>query len=930
MRNGLFTRFAHRDNPGCRGATRGGRMSVAFRSPHNGGRRSAPRHRRLFALVSAAILVAACGSAPPSATLPVLAVPGGSSVPSGSAIAGATVESGAPSQGPSANPSTSVASPAATGPASAPVLPSHPTSFELIAAARASGQITVDQALLDELFATTGDNRLPAGLRGLPSHAGMPTADMAALDDALPTMPPDLRAEAAPFFLPPSDPDSAWDQVDATAVTPSVTPQALVTSGVSDQVVGHVVAAASSAPIYQVLGATQHVKVWYVPAYGDGNRHAAQIVLDEAETIWSKETALLGPQDQPVSDASLPQRTPPVANGGDGLLDLYVGHTGHLPGDSGIGNTIPYLSPAVGPMPVFILISDSQAPDVTPEGKAVTADDLVRATAAHELFHAFQYAIAGAPDDTTSGWWWEATATWAEDYVYPGQDSEQLYLDDWTADPGPPPLTSTGGDTYEFESPEYTNYVFPFYLAQVHGASIIGAIWNAMANGTSVFDAIDGQTDFDDAFRQYALWAWDEPGSPADQLRDHGDRIEPDEHGEIDQHDIPGIDPLDDHQGHWKLDLISSANDLPGRSVAYYVIDDPGPDAHELKIEWGGLSGSVQMQALTKLKGQTAYQPAHDWSGTTFQTFCLDKPDENVNHVVLIVSNPGDQPVGGPITVDATGQGCGSGSGTATFSAHAGITSKENVQGIGTSGGTYAYAETDTASFELKRIHPDGEDPNTATYELMGNVSATMHGSASFRQDLAAGGHGSLDEEESADQSVMLSPPDGPMALLTLSHDPTTGQDSYELEQFSAQVTPTFNLNARNLSNITGGTCADETFDNGSGVIHDTQCSGASSSEDTANGPVAASLGFPPDSSALSGTYDAKSGQISATDEQASTDCSTVISPYMAGTASPILGFRGNPWDLVALAGPTLSCQGGSTVTVSINVPATNPPSSAP
>src|SRR5262249_15266443 len=100
--------------------------------------------------------------------------------------------------------------------------------------------------------------------------------------------------------------------------------------------------------------------------------------------------------------------------------------------------------------------------------------------------------------------------------------------------------------------------------------------------------------------------------------------------------------------------------------------------------------------------------------------------------------------------------------------------------------------------------------------------------------------------------------------------------------------------------------------------------------QETDNGPFPANLGFPSGSSAMSGTYDAASGQISATDQQSSGDCTTVLSGPMGGHQAPLLDFRGNPWDLVAFVGYNLSCQGGYTITVNISVPGGNQPPANP
>ena len=96
---------------------------------------------------------------------------------------------------------------------------------------------------------------------------------------------------------------------------------------------------------------------------------------------------------------------------------------------------------------------------------------VLRATAAHELFHAVQRALGYPWDDEvlvpegrwrSEGWWFEATATWMEEVVAPDVDDYVTYVQKFLAAPDEP-LGSQDGLR------EYGAAIFPGYLWLRHG-----------------------------------------------------------------------------------------------------------------------------------------------------------------------------------------------------------------------------------------------------------------------------------------------------------------------------------------------------------------------------------------------------------------------------------------------------------------------------
>ncbi len=94
--------------------------------------------------------------------------------------------------------------------------------------------------------------------------------------------------------------------------------------------------------------------------------------------------------------------------GGDNKFDVYIIN---MPGSFG------YTSYDDAPPDVYIVLDNDFATvpeNLDPEGNQKGA---IKVTAAHELFHAFQFQYT--TDVTNNGWWMEATSTWLEDEVYP-------------------------------------------------------------------------------------------------------------------------------------------------------------------------------------------------------------------------------------------------------------------------------------------------------------------------------------------------------------------------------------------------------------------------------------------------------------------------------------------------------------------------------
>ena len=97
----------------------------------------------------------------------------------------------------------------------------------------------------------------------------------------------------------------------------------------------------------------------------------------------------------------------------------------------------------------------------------------LKVTAAHEFFHAVQYAY-DAEDDR---WLMEATATWMEERLADGANDNRQYLPyGQLADPSQP-LDVSGGGTLN----QYGNWAFFEFLGKKYGNAVVRQIWSRMA-----------------------------------------------------------------------------------------------------------------------------------------------------------------------------------------------------------------------------------------------------------------------------------------------------------------------------------------------------------------------------------------------------------------------------------------------------------------
>jgi hypothetical protein len=325
--------------------------------------------------------------------------------------------------------------------------PALQNSAQLIDAALAAGTLpplpntTVpESSLVYKMFGEFGDARLPASLNGFAVKGAEPQfAQDAAANFA--SLSPAAKALAQPFLLPPSSPGS-WYELKTSARS----------------------ASGARLPVLWDSLSSTNVKVSWpqtAPALG----LQAQTLLDEMETkIWPQLVGLMGVA--PPSDASQ------SSNGGDGKFDVYFIEDDPSNGWAGIAQPYPGVScPTARPSYITVEAQNSFASTLSVAG--------------HEFMHSIEFAFTACGHFP---WLVEATATWAEDFLYPNQNDEQRHASaflDSLADGYPV-------SRYEYLLPyQYGAYLWLQFLSKTVNNDVIRQIWTR-TGGPGPLDDIAG------------------------------------------------------------------------------------------------------------------------------------------------------------------------------------------------------------------------------------------------------------------------------------------------------------------------------------------------------------------------------------------------------------------------------------------------------
>jgi hypothetical protein len=507
--------------------------------------------------------------------------------------------------------------PIVSGPSTAP----PPTSFELIDAAVTAGTISSETGLLYKVYNTFGDPRLPSQYRGDDSALSDSHALTYAVQrwDSLSSA---TREELRPFLTPPVYGGSWYDlRTGSPAAALPADAFALDTYPICGAV--------NRDKWTYDTGRVAYVKIWW-PKTDLAAADIARAFLNEMDSkIWPKLTGLMG---APLTDGDT------TCGGDDDRLDIYLAPVARSFEQS-------LTPPGCKKTPGYIVLNPSAPPD----------------TLAHEFMHAIQDRFATANSCVYASdyaWLCEATAVWAQNYVYPATNREHYTAECFQQTP------SDKLDTKN-DKREYGAYLFPFYIAGAQGAPVIRTMWDNTLTNSSL-DAVDKaiQGGFSEVWPRFITYNWNR--APYDFYK-QWDGLTTAAKEETIEATLGGAVLKEFDVGPTELPALSASyyhvkfTDAKVRSVAYYngwpykvVKKAAGQDQH---LDYGK-AYFAEAADPEQIKGAsvTAYIKIdgnwrkEDWTKKGEAGFCLDKKDERLQELVLIYGNSAHKPAGNVLT----------------------------------------------------------------------------------------------------------------------------------------------------------------------------------------------------------------------------------------------------------------------------------------
>ncbi len=538
-----------------------------------------------------------------------------------------------------------------------------PSSETLIAAALAAGQISAEESLTYRLFALFGDARLPAALSGAPSEL----ADHLLLREvsgALPTLSQATQELLMPFLLPPIYAESWYAKqrkaVAIAAATGRKRPaDVTINCFFAQPQLGAEKRTTAHFNVHNVFDSTF--------LQGDDDKPTTETITDLVvslvEEVYQSETDLF--KRFPLAD------TQENCNGGDGALDIYLhplaGRTKAL--------TVAYPG-RCEKVPAFIVINTSEL--FLSLGIARGSQPLAtkrkewKSYIAHEFLHAIQFGMDRAAACKDYQWLDEATATWVMDHVEPGANFE-----DGGTGVASPGFARRQGKflmnylyndhrvSIEKASPEsnpglngYGDYLFFQYLARVHQPETIKAILDATEGQASVeamASALESRGGMKAIWPKFALTLWND---------DVGHVL--DDWSRLDGYDVglaaiysPSAPPTlastmlktleVDQKGQPRQAFQLLKNTLA--PSGYYEIEPRSIHYEHLKFSDATVSSFyffnpiaglpnrefIKVQVKKKIGG--TWREIEDWTAEPFKQLCLDRKDERVEEILVVVSN---------------------------------------------------------------------------------------------------------------------------------------------------------------------------------------------------------------------------------------------------------------------------------------------------
>ncbi len=488
-----------------------------------------------------------------------------------------------------------------------PPSPTSPSSFDLIDQALSTGQIDEETALTYKVFATFGDARLPAAYRGATS----PLTHSSALEEAaarFDSLSDATQQTLAPFFTPPAY-QGSWA---------NPTP----TGGLRGQANLRCTASLDADWTFAERS-SGHVRVWY-----DKTKTSlvyAGAALDALENdIWPKLIGTLG-LEKPLPDNDF------ICDGGNDRLDVYLvdmsvrGTNAINLGETQDGS---YVKEACKHSSVYIMASDS-----------ASVSDL-EAILAHEFTHAIQWAYESAACHAAYGWFNDATANWAIEYVYHAKNFEHSPYATWffeTPEKSLDDRTRKDGKIGR----DYGAYVFFQFLEQTLTAATIKSVFDATKTKATSLEAVDSSIPggLDKQWPEFAKTLWNQApidAKPASFKSWDGLTETPALAKELPNKTSMDLNGKPEDKTEFETQVLNV-------SAKYYhfSFSDPATRSvlfHNTFFENRQRGEKVHVQALWKPEGGQPWVE-EDWTDDEWVGFCRDLKNQRLEELVVIVSS---------------------------------------------------------------------------------------------------------------------------------------------------------------------------------------------------------------------------------------------------------------------------------------------------
>lgn len=513
----------------------------------------------------------------------------------------------------------------------------------LLSEAVVNGDISQQQALLYEVYALFGDDRLPLQYRGDNSTGELDHA-LDELASQYDTLSEETRAALDPYLVPPYYTGSWWEQRTTAGINAKLgKPMARENPPCSPRDDCNL----NTNKWDYVDTGNGKVRVWYVTTDANAASHVQKIVSEIDSTIWPKLKTLMSGHE-PIAD------TYDFNNGGDGRLDISLLNfkdpnlSAEFPFGGNTYGFVQNYPPGCEKDSVYIVVNSAKSLDA------------MLATVVHETMHAFQwsYDVAATCLNRAEDYKWlmEATATWAIDYVYPDNDLEQQH-----ASLNFLPVPNLSLDDLSGNH-EYGAYLFPFYLARSFAPVWIRYIWDATESEDKlgvlkkgIQEASGGQTSLEQQWPKFTVsnWNrdpiddyknWDKLNSGAQVMNTLLDPQPADLKGaEEDQIDMAVRVP---HLASQYAHITFPDNSV--RSVMFY-------NGYSFKVTEQNVDFPINSKAFISeplsdtdkkgahlwaiVKSGGSWQDPEDWTDQQFKVYCRDSVAERIEELVLIYSN---------------------------------------------------------------------------------------------------------------------------------------------------------------------------------------------------------------------------------------------------------------------------------------------------